>query len=153
MHALCLAVSTNRISRRRTPLPSGYPPTPVIHLAIRFFLEIAMYVGIGMAGWSVWRYPGAILAVLVAMGLWGVFGTPGDGVRGAPVIDTPGPIRLLLELTLFAIAAYGFWVVWSRAVSETFLTITVLHYAITWERQWWLIRGAPLSAKRQDPVA
>jgi hypothetical protein len=120
---------------------------------IRFLLEIAMYVGIGMAGWFIWRYPGAILAVLASMALWGVFGTPGDGVRGAPVIDTPGSIRLLMELVLFAIAAYGFWVVWSRAASETFLTISVLHYAITWERQWWLIRGAAPANQPPDPVA
>ena len=112
-----------------------------------------MYVGIGMAGWSVWRYPGAILAVPVAMGIWGVFGTPGDGVRGEPVINTAGPIRLLLELMLFAIAAYGFWEVWSRAASETFLTVSVLHYAITWERQWWLIRGAPPASQPPNPVA
>ena len=64
------------------------------------------------------------------------------GVR--PVGAAPGPIRLLIEIALFAIAAYGYWVVWSRAASETFLTVSVLHYAITWERQWWLIRGAPI---------
>lgn len=112
-----------------------------------------MYVGIGMAGWTIWRYPGAIVAVIAGMTLWGVFGTPGDGVRGAPVINTPGPIRLLLEFALFGIAAYGLWVGWSRAASETFLTISVLHYAITWERQWWLIRGAPPAVQPPNPVA
>jgi hypothetical protein len=145
--------SINGRGRRKAIIPSGYPPVPIIHLLIRFVLEIAMHIGIGIAGWSVWRYPGAILAVLLGMVLWGVFGTPGDCVRGAPVIDTPGPIRLLMELALFAVAGYGFWVGWSRAVSETFLTITVLHYAITWERQWWLMRGAPLSDQSHDPVA
>ena len=102
-----------------------------------------MLAGVGMAGWAVWRYIGAILAVAAAAALWGVSGTPGDGSRGAPVVETPGPLRLLLELTLFAAAGYGIWVAWSRAAAETFLTIAVLHYAITWERQWWLLRGAP----------
>jgi hypothetical protein len=122
----------------------GYPPIPPVHLAIRFLLELAMLVGVGWAGWHLWRYPGAILAVLAAGTLWGVFGTPGDGTRGAAVVDTPGPLRLLLELGLFATAGYGYWVGWSRAASETFLTVAALHYVITWERNWWLLRSAPL---------
>jgi hypothetical protein len=102
-----------------------------------------MLAGAGMAGWHVWRYAGAILFVLGACLLWGLFGTTGDGSRGAPVVETPGQIRLALEITLFGVAAYGYWVVWSRAASETFLTAAVLHYLITWERNWWLLRGAP----------
>lgn len=123
---------------------SGYPPIPAIHLAIRFLLELVMLAGIWLAGRHVAGWPGGITAVLLAMVLWGVFGTTGDGTRGSPVIPTPGRLRLLLEVVLFAAAAYGFWVGLSRAASETFLTVSVLHYLITWERQWWLIRGAPL---------
>ncbi len=104
-----------------------------------------MWAGCGMAGWHLVGWPGAVLGVAVSMALWGVFGTPGDGSRGDPVVKTPGRIRLLLEIALFAIAAYGIWVVWSRAASETFLTVSILHYAITWERQWWLVRGAPMA--------
>lgn len=126
------------------PRASGYPPIPVFHLAIRFLLEIVLWAGWGLAGWHLAEWPGAVIGVLVSMAVWGVFGTPGDGSRGAPVVRTPGQLRLLLEVALFAVAAWGIWVVWSRAASETFLTITVLHYAITWERQWWLIRGAPM---------
>jgi hypothetical protein len=142
--ASCSGASINRTPRQRTIIPSGYPPIPAIHLAIRFILEIAMLAGVWMAGTHVWGYPGAILGVLAAMALWGVFGALGDGSRGAPVVPTPGQLRLLLEIALFGIAAYGYWVEWSRAASETFLTISILHYAITWERQWWLIRGGPL---------
>jgi ribose/xylose/arabinose/galactoside ABC-type transport system permease subunit len=139
-----LDVLINRTPRPRAVVPSGYPPIPVIHLAIRFALEIAMLAGIWMAAEYHWGDVAAILAVLAAMALWGGVGTPGDGSRGAPVVPTPGQLRLLLEIALFGIAAYGYWVEWSRAASETFLTISVLHYVITWERQWWLIRGGPL---------
>ena len=124
----------------------------MIHLAIRFILEITMLVGLGLAGWSIWRYPGAALAVLLGVALWGIFGTPHDGSRGNPVVQTPGQLRLLIEICLFAAAAYGYWVGWSRAASETFLTVSVLHYAITWERQWWLIRGAPRPVSPELPV-
>jgi hypothetical protein len=82
--------------------------------------------------------------VLAGCLLWGIFGTSGDGTRGDPVIETPGQIRLALELALFGLAAYGYWIVWSRAAAETLLTAAVLHYLVTWERNWWLLRGAPI---------
>ena len=100
-----------------------------------------MIGGVGLLGRELVGMPGAVALALAAMALWGVFGTAGDGTRGDPVVKTPGPIRLTLELTLFGLGALGFWLGWSRAASETFLTVSVLHYAITWERQWWLIRG------------
>lgn len=103
-----------------------------------------MWAGCGLAGWELGGWPGATLGVLLSLALWGVFGTVGDGSRGVPVVQTPGQLRLLLELSLFGIAAWGYWVGWDRIASETFLTVSVLHYGITWERQWWLIRGGPL---------
>jgi len=124
--------------------PSGYPPIPTVHLVIRFLLELAMWAGCGLAGWHLAGWVGAVLGVIASMLAWGLFGTAGDSSRKPPVIPTPGRIRLLLEIALFGLAAWGIWMVWSRAASETFLTIAVLHYAITWERQWWLIRGAPM---------
>ena len=100
-----------------------------------------MFAGVGLLGWGIARYPGAAIAALAAMTLWGVFGTRGDGLRGDPVVNTPGPLRLALETALFGLAAAGIWMEWSRAASETFMTIAVLHYGITWERQRWLIVG------------
>jgi hypothetical protein len=119
----------------------GYQSIPAVHLAIRFLLELVMFAGVAMLGWHLSGPIATIPLAIAAMALWGVFGTEGDGTRGAPVVKTPGPIRLLLELTLFGLGALGLWLVWSRAAAETFLTISVLHYAITWERQWWLLRG------------
>ena len=108
-----------------------------------------MFSGVGMLGWSFGGYFGAIPGALAAMALWGVFGTRGDGSRGSPVVNTPGPIRLTLELALFGVAAIGIWNVWSRAASETFLTVTFLHYLITWERQRWLIFGGESTSSVQ----
>src|SRR5688572_23191338 len=119
----------------------SYRPIPAVHLAIRFLLELVMLAGVAMLGWELAGLIGAIALAIGALALWGVFGTEGDGARGDPVIATPGPFRLLLELVLFGVGAVGLWLVWSRAASETFLTVSVIHYLITWERQWWLIRG------------
>lgn len=117
-----------------------YPPIPAVHLAIRFLLELAMLAGVCLAGWELGGVAGAISAPLAAAALWGVFGTQGDGSRGDPVVPVSGRVRLLLEIVLFGIATYGYWAGWTRAASETFLTISVLHYGITWERQAWLVR-------------
>jgi hypothetical protein len=130
-------------------IESGVPPIPPVHLAIRFLLELAMLAGLGLAGWSLWRYAGATLAVAGGAALWGIFGTSGDGSRDAPVIETPGRVHLMLEIVLFALAGYGFWVTWTRAASGTILTLAVLHYAVTWERQWWLFRGATRTDERE----
>src|SRR5688500_5567094 len=119
----------------------SFRPIPAIHLVLRFFLELVMIVGVGMLGWELAGIVGAIGLAIAAMALWGVFGTAGDSARGEPVVNTPGPIRLLLELALFGLGAIGIWLVWSRAASETFLTVSALHHVITWERLWWLIRG------------
>ena len=124
----------------------SYRPIPVVHLAIRFILELVMFAGVAMLGWELAGVLGALALAIGAMALWGIFGTPNDGARGEPVIATPGRLRLLLELFLFGLGAVGIWLVWSRAASETFLTVSVLHYAITWERQLWLLRGSATSS-------
>lgn len=117
-----------------------------LHGAIRFALELVIWGAFGLWGWTIGD-GGALgivlgaLFITVTMALWGVFGTPGDGSRGAPVISTPGPLRLLLEIGLFAGASYALWICWNRAASETFMTVAAIHYAITWERSRWLLTG------------
>ena len=59
---------------------------------------------------------------------------PGDVGLPVPVtISISGRTRLLLELTITAIAAYGLWTTVSRAAGETLLTLVGVHYAVTWE--------------------
>ena len=124
------------------PAPSIAP----IHLAIRFALELVMWGAIGYWGWhlggdGVMRWVLAIGFTLIAMVLWGVFRTRGDSSgRQDPPVAIPGIARLILELTLFGLAAYGVWTSGSRAAAETLLTVFALHYAVTWNRQAWLVR-------------
>lgn len=107
-----------------------------------------MVAGVALLGREMAGIIGAVALALAAVALWGIFGTKGDGTRGDPVVNTPGPMRLLLELTLFGLGALGIWLGLSRAAAETFLTLSVLHYAITWERQWWLLRGGNAGRSR-----
>jgi len=120
---------------------SAYPPVPMSLLAVRFLLELAMSAGCGMLGWHLMGIVGAILLAVGSMALWGIFGTPNDGVRRDPVVTVPGKVRLILELALFALAAWGIWAAWSRAAAETFLTVSVITYGLMWERFRWLLTG------------
>lgn len=128
-------------------------PIPWFHLGVRFLLELALVAGIAYWGWRVGDggVSGGLLATLfvaIFATLWGVIGTPNDGSRGAPVIPVPGRWRLLLELAIIGIAAYGVWTSWSRAAAETLLTAFVIHYALTWERSRWLW-SAPAHPERE----
>ncbi|MBX6723701.1 MAG: DUF2568 domain-containing protein [Dactylosporangium sp.] len=117
--------------------------TPALHLAIRLALELALLAGGAVWGWSIGDggARGTVAALVAAFaGLWFVVGTPGDPGRGPAPVAIPGWTRLLLELGLVGLAAYGIWTSWSRAAAETLLTVFALHYAVTWERSWWLLR-------------
>lgn len=121
----------------------GRRPVRAVDL-YRFILELAMLAGLGYCGWQLGQ--GGLLGLVLALLLpflgaviWGVFATAGEPGRGKTVIDTPGPIRLVIELALFGGTAAGVWVLGSRAAAETLLTVTVLQYALDWERNWWML--------------
>ncbi|HQY31050.1 MAG TPA: DUF2568 domain-containing protein [Thermomicrobiales bacterium] len=114
---------------------------PYVLLGVRFVLEIAMWTGCAMLGWHVLGWLGAIAGLVISTGLWGLFGVRHDGVRQDPPIEIPGWARLVLELALFGIGAWGIWLVWSRAAAETYLTFVVITNGLMWERCRWLLTG------------
>lgn len=124
------------------------PVVPALHLAIRFLLEIAIFASYAVWGWQtggggLGGGALAFVAVIVPAGLWGVFRTPGDTSGGRAIVPIPGPARLALEMAVIGLGAAGLWTAWSRAAAETLLTVLALHYSLTWERHWWLLRGTP----------
>jgi mannose-6-phosphate isomerase-like protein (cupin superfamily) len=139
--------AADRMTTRVTSKPAtGSPAIPAAHLVIRFVLELAVLAGFAIWGWYVGSggILGAVLALLfvaLAAAVWAIFRVPNDPGGGRPVVAVPGWARLLLELAIFALSAYGIWTSWSRAAAETLLTALALHYAVTWERTRWLLRG------------
>lgn len=118
------------------------PRQPALHQAIRFALEVATLAAYGWWGWHLGDggLTGIVLALLLPVlggSIWAVFRTPGDGA-GRALMPVPGPVRLVIELSLIGIAAYGVWTAGSRAAAETLLTAWGLHYAVTWEYVRWL---------------
>lgn len=116
-----------------------------LNLGIRFLLEIAALVAIGYWGFS--QHTG-ILRFLLGIGLpvipaaiWGIFAVPDDPSRsGKAPVPVPGAMRLILELALFAFAAWALYDAGSTLLAAILAGITIFHYALSYDRIAWLLR-------------
>jgi hypothetical protein len=118
--------------------PVGFPDV------VMFVLEVAMWASFGWIGWTVgegvtrWLFAAGFAAAAIL--IWGIFRTPGMPPAGKPgVFPTPGPVRLVLEVGLFALAGYGLWVTGYRWIAETLWTFAALNYILSFSRIRWLL--------------
>lgn len=118
-------------------LPHPYD-TPV-SAGLRFGSElIAWIAGPWLAyEWSSWA---SLPALVVLMALPGVFSTPGD--KNHIVVPTPGPIRILIELLLYAVAAVAPWFVWPPWLALGCDLVVLSSTALGAPRFQWLATGA-----------
>ncbi len=115
-----------------------------LNLAVRFALELAVLATIGAWGWRQaegWpRFALAIALPLVAATAWGVLAVPGDPSRsGAAPIPVPGIVRLVLELSLFAVAVVALRHIGRPGLAAGLAGATLLHYLLSWDRIAWLL--------------
>ena len=115
-----------------------------INLAIRFVLELSALFSLGLWGWrsgNGWqRFALALLVPIVAAVLWGTFAVPGDPSRsGAAPIAVPGVVRLVLELGIFALAAWALNHAGFARASWILGIIVALHYVTSYDRIMWLV--------------
>ena len=116
-----------------------------LNLALRFLLELAAIVAFGAWGYSLTEGGTkiflAILFPLLFAVLWSVFAVQGDPSRsGKTVVQTPGPVRLILELALFAAAT---WMLFDLGHTLPFIiygVVVILHYAFSYDRLAWLLK-------------
>ena len=116
-----------------------------INLAVRFLLELAAIVAMGLWGFHIsGNVPGILFAILLPLGfalLWGIFAVPNDPSRsGKTVVPTPGIIRLILELSLFTLAT---WMLRDLGYSKLwwiFGGIVLIHYVLSYDRVLWLLK-------------
>ena len=116
-----------------------------INLALRFFLELVAIFFFGYWGYSLteggMRILLAVLFPLVFATLWGVFAVNDDPSRsGKTVIQTPGIIRLLLELILFGAAGWMMLDLDYTTVALIFGVAVVIHYFLSFDRIAWLLK-------------
>jgi hypothetical protein len=119
----------------------SHPFNPVI----RFLLEIAALVAIGHWGFSqhtgIWRFLLGIGLPVIAAAIWATFAVPDDRSRsGRAPVPIPGVLRLVLELSLFGLAAWALYATGSPLLALILGSITIVHYALSYDRIAWLIR-------------
>lgn len=114
-----------------------------VNLGLRFVLEIAALIAMGVGGYNV--APG-LVGWLIGIGLpvvaavcWGVFNVPGDASRsGQAPVPVTGVVRLSLEIAFFLVATLLIAPV--SAMAATLLAVAVvLHYLLSIDRIRWLI--------------
>jgi hypothetical protein len=116
-----------------------------INLAVRFLLELSALLAIGFWGWrqgeGSFRFVLAIGLPLIAAVLWGTFAVPDDPSRsGKAPVPVPGIVRLVLELAFFAFATWALYNAGATQLSWLLGGVTLVHYILSYDRLWWLIR-------------
>ena len=116
-----------------------------INSAVRLLLEL-----IAITSFGIWGYhqsetaTGVLLAILLPLGfavLWGVFAVRDDPNRsGKTVVQTPGIIRLPLELGLFGVAAWMLLDLDYSRIALIFGATTAIHYILSYDRIAWLLK-------------
>lgn len=124
-----------------------HPYDEPISSGLRFLVELIAWVA---GPWALSLVSGWLVlpAVAVLVGLPAVFSTPHD--KRQVVVATPGPIRVGIELSLYAVALVAPWFVWSPAVSGVAAAIVVASVVTGIPRTMWLLRGAPLHVEGDD---
>ena len=73
--------------------------------------------------------------------IWGVFAVKDDPSRsGKTVVQTPGILRLLLELGLFGVAAWMMLDLDYSLIALIFGLIVAIHYFVSFDRIAWLLK-------------
>ena len=116
-----------------------------LNLILRFLLEMTVLITVSYWGYYLTNTPVKYLNVIsfpiFLATLWGVFAVPNDPSRsGKTVVKTPGIIRLILELVVFACGAIALYLssYWLSAI--VFTALVVLHYLFSLDRIKWLIK-------------
>ncbi len=116
-----------------------------LNQALRFLLELLALFVFGYWGYSLSSGGKSILLAIafpvLFAALWGVFAVRGDPSRsGKTVVNTPGIIRLFLELMLFGAAVWMFLDLGYSLLALVFGLAVVIHYFLSFDRIAWLLK-------------
>lgn len=117
----------------------------VSNLALRFLLELAALAGFAIWAWNFasgwWRIALALLVIVVAMALWGIFAVPNDPSRsGNAPIPIPGLMRLVLELGILLGGVYAWHLSGFSSIAYILGALVVVHHILSVDRIKWLLR-------------
>ena len=115
-----------------------------INLMIRFILELIALVSVGYWAWKSFDSPlqyilGIGLPILLTI-IWGTFAVPDDPSRsGKAPIPVSGLVRLVLEITFFALAVWSLHDLQQNELSYILGGIVIIHYLFSYDRISWLL--------------
>lgn len=115
---------------------------PAYSATLAFLLEVVALTSYGL--WA-WRTVSGPLRLPVTVGLpvgvatvWGVFATAGAQASGRTVVETPGPVRLLLELAVLGGAVPALYGAGARRPALVVAVMFLVLLAVTRDRLEWL---------------
>lgn len=114
-----------------------------INLFFRFILELLALTVIGIWGWKLgeglYKYTLSIGIPIVLATIWGVFAVPDDPSRsGAAPVVVSGIVRLIIELAIFAFAAWSLHNIGYSEFCIIFGIAVLAHYILSYDRIIWL---------------
>ena len=113
-----------------------------LNLGVRFLLELAMIAIFAYWAWNTFdgisKYVLSIVVPLLGSLLWAIFKVEGDGAK--PLVAVNGVIRLSIECLLFSAAFLMLRSLQLQQLSMLFATVTVVHYAVSYDRIKWLLQ-------------
>ena len=121
---------------------ADHPYDTPVSAGLRFLVELIAWVSGPWAATKIALWL-ALPAALVLVGLPSVFSTKGD--KRQVLVPTPGPVRVLIELLLHAVAIAGAWIVWPALLSALITVVVAAALVTGLPRLRWLLRGAPAS--------
>lgn len=115
-----------------------------MNLLLRFSLEVAALIFIGVFAWThfngFFKYVLTLVLPIAVMIIWSVFAVPNDPSRsGQTVIAVNGVIRLFIELLIFAMAVAALYFSNLKTVCIIFFCLILLHYITSAGRIKWLL--------------
>lgn len=138
---------------RRTP-----PAMGSANLGLRFLLEVAALLSIGLWGWQassgLMRLVLAVAGPAAAATVWGVFAVPHDPSRsGSAPVPVPGAVRLVLELTILGGGAAMLYHTGFQTLAWIFAALILGHYLVAHRRTAWLLTspGPPPTKGDEEP--
>jgi len=121
-----------------------------VSATLRFVMELTAWIA---GPWAVAELFGsgwaAVPALIVLVGLPATFNTPGD--KNQTGIPTAGPLRIGIEMALFAVAVAGAWYVWPDWAAIPVTMAAVAAIVTGMPRYRWLAQGAPPVSDTKTP--
>jgi hypothetical protein len=116
-----------------------HPHDTTLSALLRFLSELIAWIA---GAWLIASYNAWLVApaLLILVGLPSVFSTPGD--KRQIIVATPGPVRVAIELFLFAVAAAAPWFVWPVWIALACVVTVLVTLLLGYPRMMWLLHGA-----------